>query len=83
MSTGASIVMIAIGAILYFAVTTTVQGVDLAVVGVILMALGALGLVISLAMFGPWARTRTRRVQVQDEQGNHHERVEKVTDRGV
>ena len=40
--------LIAIGAILKFAVTTSVSGIELATVGVILMIVGILGLVISL-----------------------------------
>jgi hypothetical protein len=50
MTAGASIFLIAVGAILKFAVTATVAGVDIQVVGVILMIAGALGLVIGLAM---------------------------------
>lgn len=50
MSVGISIFLIAAGAILYFAVSTTVAGVSIATVGVILMAVGALGLVVSLVM---------------------------------
>ena len=48
MGIGTSIFLIAVGAILKFAVTTTVSGIELATVGVILMIVGILGLVISL-----------------------------------
>src|SRR3954464_10130519 len=48
MGIGTSIFLIAVGAILKFAVTTSVSGVELATVGVILMVVGILGLVISL-----------------------------------
>jgi Domain of unknown function (DUF6458) len=48
MGIGTSIFLIAIGAILKFAVTTSVSGIELATVGVILMIVGILGLVISL-----------------------------------
>ena len=48
MTIGTSIVLIAVGAILKFAVTTSVSGIELATVGVILMVVGILGLVISL-----------------------------------
>ena len=48
MSIGASLLLIAVGAILKFAVTASVSGVDLETVGVILMVVGILGLVISL-----------------------------------
>jgi hypothetical protein len=47
-TTGISTFLIAVGAILYFAVTKTVSGVDLNTVGLILMFVGTLGLVISL-----------------------------------
>jgi hypothetical protein len=48
MGIGTSIFLIAVGAILYFAVDATVSGLDIATVGVILMICGVLGLVISL-----------------------------------
>jgi Domain of unknown function (DUF6458) len=48
MGTGTSIFLIAVGAILRFAVTTSVQGIDLATVGLILMIVGIVGLLISL-----------------------------------
>ena len=45
---GTSLTLIAVGAILKFAVTASVSGVSLQTVGVILMIVGILGLVISL-----------------------------------
>jgi hypothetical protein len=48
MGIGTSIFLIAVGAILKFAVTASVSGIDLATVGVILMVVGIVGLVISL-----------------------------------
>jgi hypothetical protein len=48
MGIGTSLFLIAIGAILKFAVTASVSGIELATVGVILMVVGILGLVISL-----------------------------------
>ena len=50
MRIGGSLVLIAIGAILKFAVTTSVTGVSLATVGVVLMVVGLAGLVISLVL---------------------------------
>src|SRR5690349_16530450 len=47
-------VSIAAGAILAFAVNTAVQGVDLVAVGWILMAVGAVGLVLSIAFWNSW-----------------------------
>jgi uncharacterized protein DUF6458 len=48
MTIGGSIFLIAVGAILKFAVTTSISGVDLATVGVILMIAGIVGLLIGL-----------------------------------
>lgn len=48
MQLGTSIFLIALGAILRFAVTTSVQGIELATVGLILMIVGIIGLAISL-----------------------------------
>jgi hypothetical protein len=50
MSIGFSIFLIAVGAILRYAVTTSVSGVELETVGLILMIAGIIGLVISLAI---------------------------------
>jgi hypothetical protein len=47
---GAALFLIAVGAILKFAVTATVAGIDLQVVGVILMVVGAIGLVVGLVL---------------------------------
>lgn len=48
MTIGASVFLIAIGAILLFAVTTSIAGVSVNTIGVILMIAGAVGLLISL-----------------------------------
>ncbi|HEX8054172.1 MAG TPA: DUF6458 family protein [Thermoleophilaceae bacterium] len=48
MTIGTSIVLIAIGAILKYAVNADVDAIDIQVVGTILMIVGILGLVISL-----------------------------------
>lgn len=48
MATGSSIFLIAVGAILTFAVDAEVQGLDISTVGVILMIAGVLGVLISL-----------------------------------
>jgi Zn-dependent membrane protease YugP len=53
MGIGMAIFLIAAGAILRYAVTVTVSGVELQTVGLILMIVGVIGLVISLAvLFG-------------------------------
>jgi hypothetical protein len=50
MTIGTSIFLIALGAILAFAVNATVAGISIQTAGVILIAVGALGLVIGLFM---------------------------------
>lgn len=59
MGIGVGIFLIALGAILTFAVNAAVSGLDISVVGVILMAVGALGLVLDLVVFAPRRRTIT------------------------
>ena len=58
---GTSIFLIAVGAILAFAVTATVGGIDIHTAGVILIAAGVLGLLVSLLMETIWADRRRRR----------------------
>jgi hypothetical protein len=48
MTTGFSLFAIAVGAILRFAVTTQVAGISIYTVGVILIVVGAVGLIVSL-----------------------------------
>jgi Domain of unknown function (DUF6458) len=48
MTIGTSIFVIALGAILRYAVNDSIEGIDLQVVGLILMIAGAVGLVIGL-----------------------------------
>jgi hypothetical protein len=48
MGIGTSLFLIALGAVLKFAVTASVSGISLATVGVILMVVGIIGLLISL-----------------------------------
>lgn len=57
MRIGASLVLIALGAILKFAVKTHVNGVDIGAVGVILMIVGAVGLLITIALMTTRRRT--------------------------
>ena len=63
MGIGTSIFLIAVGAILKFAVTASVSGIDLATVGVILMVVGIIGLLISLF----WLMQAERRAPVARE----------------
>ncbi len=58
MTVGASIFLIAVGAILRYAVTTTVAGIDIQTVGLILMIAGIIGLLIGLFILATDARRR-------------------------
>ena len=49
MGIGTSIFLIALGAILYFAVNADISGLEISTVGLILMIVGILGLIISLS----------------------------------
>jgi hypothetical protein len=58
MRLGTAIVLLALGAILTFALRADVSGIDLQVVGWILMIVGALGIVLEVAVWGPRSRRR-------------------------
>jgi hypothetical protein len=55
---GISLLLIAVGAVLAFAVTATVSGVSLPVVGTILMIVGGIGLLLSILYMMTWASSR-------------------------
>ncbi len=67
MGIGASVFLIAIGAILAFAVDLSVSGLDLSTIGVILMVAGAIGLVVTMLTFGGGWGGRTRTTVVEDD----------------
>ena len=54
MGLGVSIFLIAVGAILTWAVNTSVSGLELNTIGVILMVVGILGLVLSMIFWSSW-----------------------------
>jgi hypothetical protein len=56
MGIGVGIILMAIGAVLAFAVNTTVNGLDINTVGVILMLAGGLGILVDLIIFAPRRR---------------------------
>ena len=58
MALGTSLFLIALGAILRFAVADAVPGIDLATIGVILMIVGVVGAIISLFTMSLWSRDR-------------------------
>lgn len=64
MGIGVSLILIAVGAILTWAVEATASGVNIQTIGVILMVVGGVGLVISLVFWsscGTWAPGGSRR----------------------
>ena len=61
MTIGTSLVLIAIGAILNYAVTADVEGIDIQTVGVILMLIGILGLILSLLYTFLWSDAAQRK----------------------
>ena len=71
MGISTSLVLIAAGAILKWAVSATVSGVNLHTVGVVLMVVGAVGLVLSLIFWSSWggfgARSNSTTTVVRDE----------------
>ena len=56
MGIGTSIFLIALGAILYFAVNVDISGLEVSTIGLILMIVGILGLVISLYLMSVASR---------------------------
>jgi Domain of unknown function (DUF6458) len=59
MGIGTSLFLIAVGAILYFAVNASISGLSIATVGIILMVVGVLGLLISLFLLSSARNERT------------------------
>jgi uncharacterized membrane protein len=58
MTVGVSLFFIAVGAILAFAVTASVAGIDLQTLGWILMFVGVLGLILGLVLMNRGRTTR-------------------------
>jgi hypothetical protein len=76
MGIGTSIFLIAVGAILKYAVTVRTDGFNLNTIGLILMVVGAIGLLVSLLFWNSWGGFRrgavvedgaVRRTYVRDE----------------
>ena len=65
MGIGASIFLMVLGAILTFATNVSISGLDLDVVGIVLMLAGAFGLIMTMFVWGP--RRRTRVLTADDE----------------
>ncbi len=60
MALGTSLFLIAVGAILRFAVTVTTKGFNIHTIGIILIVVGIVGLLISLLTMTLWADRRRR-----------------------
>ncbi|MEW2380499.1 DUF6458 family protein [Micromonospora sp. NPDC047707] len=76
MGIGTSIFLLALGAILTFALDATLAGIDLDVVGWILMAAGVLGLIMTTLVWG----RRRRTVVSTSEEPVEYRRVEERRD---
>jgi len=74
---GVSLFLVAVGAVLAFAVTATAEGFDINTVGVILMIVGGVGFFASMLFWAPWApygrdRTVVREREVIDREPHVH-----------
>ena len=69
MGLGASLALIAAGAILVWGVTAEVAGIDVDAIGVILMVVGIVGLVLSMIFWSSWGGLGGRRRATYVEEG--------------
>lgn len=80
MGTGASLILIAVGAVLAWAVNVTTRGFDVNTVGYIVFVVGIVGLGLSLMFWSSWAGPgylrRRRTVTETDPAGRRHTIVE-------
>jgi uncharacterized protein DUF6458 len=60
MALGTSLFLIAVGAILRYAVSDSLEGIDIPTIGLILMIVGIVGMLISLFTMTLWDRDRRR-----------------------
>ena len=70
MGIGASVLLLAVGAIMTFALNVTTEGINLDTVGIILMIAGGLGLLISLLFWSsvaPFGSRTAERTVVREE----------------
>jgi hypothetical protein len=77
MGIGVSIFLVAVGAILTWAVNVSTTGIDLNMVGVILMVVGIIGLLLSLIFWSSWGAAgpwRTRETIVREGADPYYDR---------
>jgi Domain of unknown function (DUF6458) len=74
MGIGVSIFLIAVGAVLAFAVNAEVSGLDIQVVGWILLVVGAIGILLSLLFWSSWGGWGRREV-VEERPSSRRETV--------
>ena len=71
MGLGVSLILIAVGAVLAWAVDVTTSGVDVNAVGVILLIVGIIGAILSMIFWSSWAGpgyfTSRRRTVVEED----------------
>lgn len=72
MGIGVSLFLIAVGAILTWAVNYTAQGVDIHAVGAILMVVGVIGLLMSLLFWSSFAPFSRREIIETDHHSHDH-----------
>ena len=69
MGIGVSLILIAVGAILTWAINVSSSGFNINTIGIILMVVGAIGIVLSLMFWSSWGGvggTRRRTTYVED-----------------
>ncbi|MDE0572196.1 DUF6458 family protein [Demequina sp. B12] len=74
MAIGSGIFLIAVGAILTFALNESVEAINLGLVGWILMGAGALGIIISLVVNGQ--RRNTTHTEVKEQHVDSREHID-------
>ena len=66
MGLGVSLILIAVGAILTWAVDAHANGINIHAIGVILMIVGGVGLLLFLTVWGSWGPDRRDRIVTRE-----------------
>ena len=67
MGIGVSVFLLAVGAVLTFALEADADGINLDTVGIILMVVGAVGLLLSTILLSSWRDRRADRTVIREE----------------